>query len=367
MTQPRPTHRRRSGRFENPLPTERPRARAILAQWMRNRAPSTPRDPPATEPRTRSDFRVPPETGLRVTWLGHATSLIELEGARFLVDPVWGERSSPLPWMGPKRFFDPPLPLEELPPVDAVLISHNHYDHLDRHTVHRLSRAGLSFIVPLRVGEHLVRWGVPRARIRELGWWESVEIGGVTITATPARHFSGRSPLMTDRDRTLWAGFALGGPERRLYYAGDTAMFDGFESIGRALGPFDATLIEIGAYNRLWADLHLGPEQAVEAFRQVGGGLLIPVHWATFELAMHGWTEPVERLLVAAERHGVPVAIPKPGQSVEPARPPTVARWWPDLPWESAEDHPVVSSGFGATGASGSETRRDWANTNRRR
>ena len=181
--------------------------------------------------------------------------------------------------------------------------------------------------------------------MHELDWWDAVDMDGVTITATPARHFSGRSPVMTDRNRTLWCGFTLTTREHRLYYAGDTAMFGGFSEIGERLGPFDVALIEIGAYNRLWADLHLGPEQAVEAFVRAKGSLFVPVHWATFDLAFHGWTEPVERLLVEAERRGIAVAVPRPGESLEPDLAPPVERWWPDQPWESAEEHPIVSSG----------------------
>jgi L-ascorbate metabolism protein UlaG (beta-lactamase superfamily) len=152
--------------------------------------------------------------------------------------------------------------------------------------------------------------------------------------------------VMADRDATLWAGWAIRGPEHRVYYSGDTAMFPDFSEIGDRLGPFDASLIEVGAYDALWADVHLGPEQAIEAHRLVRGGVLIPVHWGTFDLALHPWTEPVERLLVAAARTGARVAIPKPGQTVFPASPPPVARWWPDVPWRRAEAAPVVSTGL---------------------
>ncbi len=149
---------------------------------------------------------------------------------------------------------------------------------------------------------------------------------------------------MADRNDTLWAGFAIQGPKHRVYYSGDTAMFEGFAEIGAKLGPFDASLIEVGAYHELWADLHLGPEQAVQAWQQVQGGLMIPMHWGTFDLALHSWTEPVERLLLAAKQAAVPLAIPRPGQSVEPSQPLPKERWWPDLPWQSAEEHPIVSS-----------------------
>ena len=151
---------------------------------------------------------------------------------------------------------------------------------------------------------------------------------------------------MADKDKTLWAGFALTGPDHRVYYSGDTSMFRGFKEIGEKLGPFDATLIEVGAYHQLWADVHLGPEQAVKGVQDARGGLMIPVHWATFDLAMHSWVEPAERLLVAAKAANVPLSIPKPGQSLEPSNPPPPGRWWPELPWQTVEEHPIVSSGL---------------------
>lgn len=338
-----PSARNARGRFTNALPTRNPPLRDVLAEWFRKDAQTVPSEPVPTEKRSAGDFRAEPTTGLRITWLGHSTSLVEIDSHRFLLDPVWAVRASPIAWAGPRRFFEAPLSLDDLPRMDAVLISHDHYDHLDRRTVRRLASSGVPFVVPLGVGDRLVRLGVRPERIVELDWWENASFGKATVTATPARHFSGRSPIMTDRNRSLWAGFAIMGPEHSVYYAGDTAMFGGFDEIGQVLGPFDATLIEIGAYNRLWADLHLGPEQAVEAFHRVRGGLLIPVHWATFDLAMHSWTEPVERLLAEAARTGAEVVVPKPGQSVEPAAPPEQERWWPSLAWQTADEHPVVS------------------------
>lgn len=318
----------------------------MLRELFRSRARTKPTEPPPVIRRNASDFLSAPASGLRVTWLGHSTSIVELGGRRFLVDPMWSERASPFGWMGPKRFFEPPLPLDELPPLDAVLISHDHYDHLDRPTLERLAADGHHFLVPLGVGSRMTRWGIPSESIRELDWWDAAEVEGVTITVTPARHFSGRSPFGFDRNTTLWCGFVLRSKRHRVYYTGDTAMFTGFDEIRERLGPFDVTLIEIGAYSRLWADLHLGPEQAVEAFERVRGGLLVPVHWGTFDLAFHAWTEPVERLLVEAGRRQVPVVVPRPGRSFEPAEPPMVERWWPDVPWQSAEEHPIVSSGL---------------------
>jgi L-ascorbate metabolism protein UlaG (beta-lactamase superfamily) len=333
-----------NGRFVNDLEAVEPPFFKTLGEWIRGGDNTTPEDTVPMVKLSSSTFESVSRSGLRVTWLGHSTSLVEIDGTRLLLDPVWSERTSPFKFLGPKRFFRPPLSLEELPDLDAVLISHDHYDHLDEATVIRLAGQGANFIVPLGIGARLTGWGIPNEQIVELDWWESTPVGPLTVTATPARHFSGRSVMMSDRNLTLWAGFAIRGPRHNVYYSGDSGMFDGFMEIGERLGPFDVALIEVGAYNRLWADYHLGPEQALQAARHVRAELLIPVHWGTFDLAMHGWTEPVERLLVAAAGDDVSLAIPKPGQSVEPSDRFALDRWWPEIPWESADEHPVISS-----------------------
>jgi L-ascorbate metabolism protein UlaG (beta-lactamase superfamily) len=303
-----------------------------------------PSQPLPVERRTRADFDAPPESGLRITWLGHSTLIIELDGKRILIDPVWGPYAAPFSWMGVGRFYDPPLPFEELPTIDVVVISHDHYDHLDYPTMLALAKSDVPFLVPLGVGSHLEHWGIARERITELDWWERRSIGDITLVATPARHFSGRA--LTDREETLWAGWAILGTERRVYYTGDTAMFPGLTEIGERLGPFDVTLIESGAYSPLWVDVHLGPEQAVQAHQMLRGKLMIPVHWGLFDLAIHGWTEPMERVLAAAQKLGVRVASPRPGESIEPSNPPPVERWWPALPWDTVDDAPVISTGL---------------------
>jgi L-ascorbate metabolism protein UlaG (beta-lactamase superfamily) len=338
------------GRFRNQLPRQDAPLLKSLTQWARGAEHTAPDRPPPIESRTGAVWPTPPPAGLSLTWLGHSTTLVEIDGHRLLLDPVWSERASPVSWAGPKRFHPPPLPLSALPPLDAVVISHDHYDHLDHRTIVSLRDRVPLFVVPLGVGAHLERWGVSASRIVELDWWAETSIGALTLTATPARHFSGRSLAMSDRDATLWAGWAIRGPAHRVYFSGDTAMFPEFSEIGRRLGPFDASLIEVGAYDALWADVHLGPEQAIEAHRLVRGGVLIPVHWGTFDLAMHPWTEPVERLLVAASRAGTRVAIPKPGQTVTPTGPPPITRWWPAVPWRTAEAAPVVSTGLEPSG-----------------
>ena len=296
--------------------------------------------------RTADEFTTLPESGLRVTWLGHSTLLVELDGARILIDPVWGERASPWSSAGPARFFAPPLPLDALPPIDAVIISHDHYDHLDYQTVTAMLPQQARWLVPLGIGAHLEHWGMPAERITELDWWEAVEVAGVVLTATPARHFSGR---WLDRFRsTLWAGWAIRGPEHAVFYSGDTALYPELEDIGARLGPFDMTMIDSGAYDSTWTDVHLGPEQAVLAHQLVRGSVLLPVHWGMFDLGNHGWTEPIERTLRAAERQGVRVVTPRPGASVELADAERMERWWPELPYRTLEQDPVWSTSVDA-------------------
>ncbi len=297
----------------------------------------------AIQPRRGSDYAAGPQSGLRVTWLGHSTMLLEMDGRRVLIDPVWGERASPFTFLGPRRFFAPPLPLAELPALDAVVISHDHYDHLDMPSVKALLARELMWIVPLGLGAHLEAWGVPAARVTELDWWESVQLGDLQVSATPARHFSGRG--INDANRTLWAGWAFVGPKHRVFYSGDTAMHDEFVEIGERFGPFDLTMMEAGAYDAMWADVHLGPEQAVLAHQLVGGKVLMPVHWGLFDLALHGWTEPIERTLVEAASRGVAVVMPRPGEMFEPANLPAPERWWPTIPWETEAQAPAWSSG----------------------
>lgn len=345
----------REGHFRNRLPASALPFFKSLRAWLFESPPhSTPTAPVPTEPRQRADYDLPPETGLRVTWLGHSTSLLELDGARLLIDPVWSETAAPFSFLGTKRFYPSPLPLDALPPIDIVLLSHDHYDHLDRRTVIELlerTRAGSHprWMVPLGVGAHLENWGVPPDEIDELDWWETIRHGPLILTATPARHFSGRWLGSGSSDTTLWCGWAIVGPKSRVYYAGDTAMTPELAEIGPRLGPFDLSIIEIGAYSAFWPDVHIGPEQAIRAHELVGAKALLPVHWGLFDLALHGWTEPIERLVAAAKSDTL-LALPRPGGRVEPSRdalpPARVERWWPSLPWQQASEAPMVSTGL---------------------
>lgn len=268
----------------------------------------------------------PPAEGVEVTWYGHASALVEIEGFRVLFDPIWSDRCSPAAHVGPKRLHPVPVELEELPQVDAVLISHDHYDHLDMATVKRLVRSqSAPFAVPLGIGAHLRRWGVPEHRIIELDWDETCNLGDLVLTLTAAHHFSGRG---LTRNTTLWGSWVVAGPSRKVFYTGDSGYFEGYARIGEQHGPFDAALVQIGAYDAAWADIHMTPEDAVLAHRDLGAGLLVPVHWCTFNLGLHPWSEPVERLVKAAKEQAVPLAVPRPGERVDVDNPPELDGWW---------------------------------------
>lgn len=333
------------GRYTNPQKLVNDHWRSLTDAF--HTSPDTsPKAPVPFRPVTRRALDVPAASGLRVTWLGHSTTLLELGGQRVLTDPVWSERVSPVDAVGPVRTHPPPLPLAELPPIDAVLISHDHYDHLDYPSIVALRERVRRFIVPLGVGAHLAYWGVPEERIVELDWWQAVTLGNnLEISAVPARHASGR--MVVDDDAKGWNGYALVAGERRVYFSGDTGLFPALREIGARFGPFDLTLIEVGQYGRSWPDWHLGPEQAVRAHGWVRGKVMLPIHWATFTLAYHGWTEPIERTVAAAHADGVTLVAPLPGQSFEPSTPPPVTPWWPRLPWRSAKEDPIVATQVG--------------------
>ncbi|MET8350268.1 MULTISPECIES: MBL fold metallo-hydrolase [unclassified Micromonospora] len=293
----------------------------IFGKQKRRPSTSVPLLRPADEPATTGTDRE-----LGIIWYGHASALVEIEGYRVLIDPVWSERCSPSALVGPRRLHEPPVRLDELPRLDAILISHDHYDHLDMATVRELvARQSAPFLVPLGVGAHLDRWGVPADRTIELDWSDSHRIDGLKVTATPAQHFSGRG---LRRDGTLWSSWVIAGRSRKVFYTGDSGYFDGYAAIGAEHGPFDVTLMQIGAYDRAWPSIHMFPEEAVDAHLDLRGGLFIPVHWATFNLALHDWSEPVNRLWAEAKARDVRLAVPRPGERVVVDEPPAVDGWW---------------------------------------
>nr|WP_040510223.1 MBL fold metallo-hydrolase [Gordonia soli] len=277
---------------------------------------------------------------LAVTWLGHASALVELDGVRVLTDPVFSRRCSPSQVLGPQRMHRAPLAATELPALDVVLISHDHYDHLDTATVVDIAvtQPDAIFVAPVGVGAHLQSWGIHHRRIREADWSEQIEItvGATTLTFTccPARHFSGRG---LSRNLTQWASWAVAGPGHSFFFSGDTGFTERFEAVGDRSGPFDLTLIAVGAYDPLWPDIHVNPEEAVAVHDLVSGAggrdsVLVPIHWCTFNLARHSWADPIQRLLPAAERAGVTALVPPPGGTIDLASRTGTGvadpRWW---------------------------------------
>jgi L-ascorbate metabolism protein UlaG (beta-lactamase superfamily) len=288
-----------------------------------------------------------PASGLRATWLGHSTVLIEIDGVRVLTDPVWGPRASPTRLAGPKRFQPVPISLRALPPLDLVVVSHDHYDHLDYPTIRELARLDVPFVTSLGVGAHLEAFGVPSTRITELDWWESHTLPGadLTVTAAPSQHFSGRG--LKDRNANLWSSLVIRSARHAVFFSGDTGLTHEYATIGARLGPFDLVLLEVGAFHPAWGDVHLGPTNALEAHRLLGSGTLLPVHWGTFCLAMHAWDEPAETLLAASARRSIPLMMPKLGEPAEPAQANTVTPWWRSVdtgvPHHAGADAPALT------------------------
>lgn len=323
-----PRYDAKTGTFHNsqPSPMPRPVNPAALALAILTRGPQG--TPAGRVPLAEPGFPTVADQ-LAVTWFGHSTVLIEIDGRRILVDPVWSERASPSPLVGPRRMYPIPAGLDALPPVDAVLISHDHYDHLDLRTLRALLGRGPSgfngpFVVPLGVGAHLRTWGVPADRVVELDWGGQARVREITVTCTEARHFSGRGLV---RNTTLWSSWVLTGPQHGVFFGGDTGYTPGFAEIGARFGPFNVALLPIGAYYTEWPDMHMTPEEAVRAHGDLGGGLLVPVHWGTFNLGFHTWAEPVQRLLAEARRLDVPLAVPRPGERFTANDPPE-RDWW---------------------------------------
>lgn len=316
---------------------------STMGEYLRG---GTNRTPPAPLPSESplATWARPVDTGLRATWLGHSTVLIEIDGLRVLTDPVWGERASPMSFAGPKRFHPVPVTLSQLPPLDAVIVSHDHYDHLDYPTILELARTDVPFYTSLGVGAHLEAWGIAPERITELDWWESALLprGELRITAAPSQHFSGRG--MADRNRTLWSSFVIESPKHKVFFSGDTGLTPEYGDIRQKLGPFDLVMLEVGAYHPAWGDIHLGPENALKALELLGGGAFLPVHWGTFNLALHAWDEPAETLVRLGQERRVRLVMPRLGTPVEPSRVETVEPWWRSVRAASETEPPLASA-----------------------
>jgi len=318
----------RDGGFRNPVTPKQaglPQMLRMAWRFMFDKSDDARPDIPVpVTPITRAQLLAAPDGSL--FRLGHSTMLLKLDSGFWLTDPVFSERASPVQWAGPKRFHAPPITLEQLPAIEGVILSHDHYDHLDRAAVLALAAKTRHFVTPLGVGDLLVEWGVDAAKVQQLDWWQETRIGGVRLVATPAQHFSGRS--MFDKNPTLWASFVIEADGLRIFFSGDSGYFDGFKAIGDRLGPFDLTMVECGAYDAMWSGVHMQPEQTVQAHLDLGGRWLMPVHNGTFDLALHGWQEPFTRVTRIARERGVALTTPGFGEAMNLRQPQPERAWW---------------------------------------
>lgn len=261
--------------------------------------------------------------------LGHSTVLLKLHDAFWITDPMFSDRASPFQWAGPERFHKPPIRIEELPPLKAVILSHDHYDHLDHDSIMKLAGKAEYFLAPLGVGDILVAWGVPASRVRQLDWWQGTEVDGVRFVATPAQHFSGRG--LFNKNRTQWASWVILAAGLRVFFSGDSGYFDGFKQIGEQYGPFDMTLLETGAYNANWPGVHMHPEESIQAHIDLKGKSLLPIHNGTFDLSMHSWREPFDRIIALGKGRRIPVITPEMGEPVRMLNTKSGQQWWGDV------------------------------------
>lgn len=319
--------------FRNP---PNPDALPTQSQWkiwsrflFETKTGAVPVDPIPVRPVTIEQLEALDPKANHVMRIGHSSNLLKLHGKYWLTDPMFSERASPFQWIGPHRFEKPPITLEQLPPIEGVIISHDHYDHLDAGTIEYLALRVQRYFVPLGVKARLVEFGVPPDRITELDWWQTRSQGGVQVTATPSQHFSGRT--INDRDKTLWASWVVQSGNQRIYYSGDSGYSKHFAQIGERFGGFDLVMIENGAYDAYWPSIHMTPEQGAQAFEDLNGKVLLPVHNSTFDLAFHTWHDPLDRIAATAEGKHIVLATPTLGEVLTIGQPRTNVRWWQGL------------------------------------
>ncbi len=316
--------------FENPIETKMAAPKwETMKEFLKKGADRKPAHSINTEKFDSKKFESEKEPSeIKFSWFGHSSVLLKVDGRNLLIDPVFSKRASMFSWMGPKRFdYKNQMSVEDLPEIDAVLISHDHYDHLDYYVIKELKSKVKRFYVPLGVRVHLEKWGVPAKNITDLDWWNEVELGkDLKIVLTPSRHFTGRG--LTNRMTTLWGGYAILGSSQKVYFSGDSGYFNGFKEIGEKFGPFDLVFIECGQYNKDWEAIHMLPEQSVQAAADVNAKWVVPIHWGKFKLSIHTWTEPIEMFLVGAKQYSFKTITPKPNEVVSLSKTKEINYWW---------------------------------------
>lgn len=330
-TQNTPSHHSTQG-FKNTSPdfTDEASITAILYRYItETRIDALPTKAIPVQPLTAQQLNALPAEQEVVIRLGHSSIYLQIAGQKWLIDPVFSERASPVSFIGPKRFHETPIKLADLNNIDGVLISHDHYDHLDKASIKTLASTVKHFVVPLGVDKHLLDWGVDKHKISAVDWWQSINIANLQITATPTQHFSGRGLL--DKNQTLWASYVIKSTTSSLYFSGDSGYFEGFKEIGERLGPFDLTMIETGAYDKGWPTIHMTPEQSLQAHRDVRGKTMLPIHNGTFDLAFHSWYEPLQRISALAKQQNISLSTPIIGSIVDIQAIPENVFWWENI------------------------------------
>lgn len=315
------------GKFQNQSPSPMDiNTFKVLREFLKNdpsRKPARPIDVQKIDSAKVAENQKP-----RLTWFGHSAFLLELDGKKILIDPMFGDNPSPHPWLGTSRYSEElPISIHELPHIDAVIISHDHYDHLDYGSIKKLKEKVGQFYMPLGVGNHLKKWGVDESKIHELNWWESVDFEGIELVSCPSRHFSGRG--LFDRASTLWCSWVIKGQNQNIYFSGDSGYDNHFKEIGEKYGPFDIALMECGQYNQQWKYIHMMPEESAQGAVDLQARLAMPIHWGAFTLALHDWTDPVERFTAKAKELNLQTTTPRIGEAIllNPGIFPE-ERWW---------------------------------------
>jgi len=336
------------GKFRNKQETqifEWSKTWAIVKDYLFNKSDKAePKTTPPIQQLSSDAYNLNDKAALNFARLGHSTLLIQMSGKYFLTDPVFSERVSPVQWLGPKRFHPVPIDIDSIAEIEAVIISHNHYDHLDEASIKQLNDRVKHFIVPLGIGDKLMAWGVDESKITQLDWWENIKLDDVELVSTPAQHFSGRG--ITDSDKTLWSSWVIRNQQHSLYFSGDTGYFSGFKDIGEKYGPFDYAFMECGAYNELWRDIHMMPEDSLQAFKDVKGKVMVPIHNGTFDLSTHAWFDPMEQITKLAKENNVTLLLPQIGQLVNKETLVASSPWWQINKQEMNKDKPLTISTF---------------------
>ena len=323
----------RLGKFHNTVPTKMDmksgKMLSVMLEFFKNDADREPSGMIKTHNFNKVEFDNLNSDKISFSWFGHSSILIKVDGKTILIDPVFSERASMFSFMGPKRFpYSNYMDIHLLPEVDAVLISHDHYDHLDYKTIRELKDKANRFFVPLSVGAHLEKWGIPPGDIIELNWWDSVNLDSISLVFTPSRHFSGRG--LNNRFSTLWGSWVIQGKSQSVFFGGDSGYYPGFKKIGEKYGPFDLAFLECGAYNENWSEIHMMPEETVQASLDLNSRMLMPIHWGKFNLALHPWKEPIQRAISMGDKLDVKIITPEIGELITLNDQLITNRWWND-------------------------------------